>query len=43
MEPPVTVSADGLISVPEEPGLGHEVLWDRVGRATLWKEEWVAP
>jgi O-succinylbenzoate synthase len=39
VEPPVTVSAEGLIAVPTEPGLGHEVVWDRVERATVWKDE----
>jgi o-succinylbenzoate synthase len=41
IDPPVTVSSDGLITVPQRPGLGHEVLWARVDRATLWKEEWL--
>ena len=40
VDPPVTVSADGLITVPTGPGLGHEVLWARVEKATQWNEEW---
>jgi len=34
IEPPVTVDADGLIRVPKGPGLGHEIVWSRVDRAT---------
>jgi o-succinylbenzoate synthase len=40
VDPPVTVSPDGLIAVPDAPGLGHEVVWPRVEKATLWREEW---
>lgn len=40
VEPPVTVSSDGLIAVPDGPGIGHEVVWSRVERATVWQEEW---
>jgi O-succinylbenzoate synthase len=40
VDPPVTVSKEGLIAVPEAPGLGHEVVWPRVERATQWKDEW---
>lgn len=43
VEPAVTVSADGLITVPQGSGLGHEVVWARVERATLWKEAWKNP
>ena len=39
IEPPVTVSSAGLITVPEGPGLGHEIVWPRVDRATLAREE----
>ena len=39
VDPPVTVSPDGLIAVPEGPGLGHEVVWARVEKATQWKDE----
>ncbi len=38
IEPPVTVAPDGTIAVPEGPGLGHEVIWARVERATRWRE-----
>jgi O-succinylbenzoate synthase len=41
IDPPVTVSRDGLIAVPEGPGLGHEIVWARVEKATLAKEEWL--
>ncbi len=40
VDPPVTVSPDGFIAVPEDPGLGHAVVWPRVEQATLWKDEW---
>jgi O-succinylbenzoate synthase len=40
IDPPVTVSPDGLITVPEGPGLGHEIVWPRVEKATLAREEW---
>jgi O-succinylbenzoate synthase len=40
VDPPVTVSPDGLVAVPEGPGIGHEVVWDRVERATKWREAW---
>jgi O-succinylbenzoate synthase len=40
VDPPVTVSREGLIAVPDGPGIGHDVVWPRVERATLWKEEW---
>ena len=40
VDPPVSVSADGLIEVPEGPGIGHEIVWSRVERATRSKEEW---
>jgi O-succinylbenzoate synthase len=41
VDPPVTVSPDGLIAVPESPGLGHQIVWPRVEKATLAKEEWL--
>jgi O-succinylbenzoate synthase len=41
IDPPVTVSPDGLIAVPEGPGLGHAIVWPRVEKATLAKEEWL--
>jgi o-succinylbenzoate synthase len=40
VEPAVTVSPEGLIAVPEQPGLGHEVIWPRIERATEWKDVW---
>jgi O-succinylbenzoate synthase len=40
VDPPVTVSKEGLISVPEKPGIGHEIVWKRVEKATTHKEEW---
>ena len=40
IDPPVTVSPDGLITVPEGPGLGHEIVWPRVEKATVAREEW---
>jgi len=40
VDPPVTVTPDGAIAVPEGPGIGHAILWDRVERATKWREAW---
>jgi O-succinylbenzoate synthase len=40
IDPPVVVSREGLIAVPEGPGIGHEVLWKRVERATAFREVW---
>jgi o-succinylbenzoate synthase len=40
VDPPVTVSRDGAIAVPTRPGIGHEIVWARVERATRFKEEW---
>jgi O-succinylbenzoate synthase len=40
VDPPVTVAPDGTIEVPEGPGIGHEIVWDRVERATRWREAW---
>ena len=40
IDPPVSVSSEGTIAVPEGPGIGHEILWPRVDRATTWREEW---
>lgn len=34
IDPPVLVSPKGTIRVPTGPGLGHEVVWSRVERAT---------
>jgi O-succinylbenzoate synthase len=41
--PPVTVSKEGTIAVPEGPGIGHEVAWSRVERATVARETWRRP
>ncbi len=40
VDPPVEVAADGTIGVPDGPGIGHAILWDRVDRATTFREEW---
>lgn len=40
IDPPVTVSPHGTIAVPEGPGIGHEILWPRVEKATVAREEW---
>ncbi len=42
VDPPVTVSPQGEIDVPERPGIGHEVVSSRVEKATQWREEWRA-
>jgi len=42
VDPPVTVSREGLIAVPTGPGIGHEIVWARVDRATRGRHEWVA-
>jgi O-succinylbenzoate synthase len=42
VDPPVVVAKDGTIAVPESPGLGHEIVWPRVERATEFREEWTA-
>jgi O-succinylbenzoate synthase len=41
--PPVTVSKEGTIAVPEGPGIGHEVAWGRIERATVAREAWRRP
>jgi O-succinylbenzoate synthase len=38
VDPPVTVSERGTIEVPENPGIGHEIVWSRVEKATLHKQ-----
>jgi o-succinylbenzoate synthase len=43
IDPPVVVSPRGTIAVPEAPGIGHEIVWPRVERATSYKEEWRRP
>ena len=40
VDPPVVVSRDGMIAVPEAPGIGQDIVWPRVERATLFKETW---
>ena len=42
VDPPVTVSREGTIRVPRGPGIGHEIVWSRVERATVHSEEWRA-
>jgi O-succinylbenzoate synthase len=32
IEPTVRVRGDGTIAVPEGPGIGYEILWDRVDK-----------
>lgn len=43
VDPPVTVSGDGTIAVPEGPGIGHAIVWPRVERATLAREVFTRP
>jgi len=38
VDPPVEVAGDGTIAVPEGPGIGHEIVWPRVERATVSRE-----
>jgi O-succinylbenzoate synthase len=38
VDPPVTVSREGAIAVPERPGIGHDIVWPRVERATVARE-----
>jgi o-succinylbenzoate synthase len=40
VDPPVVVSPRGTIDVPEGPGIGHEIVWPRVEKATVFREEW---
>jgi o-succinylbenzoate synthase len=40
IEPGVTVDGTGRIRVPSGPGLGHEIVWSRVDRATVSREAW---
>src|SRR5688572_24656975 len=40
VDPPVTVSKNGTIAVPEGPGIGHEIVWPRVERATVARDSW---
>jgi O-succinylbenzoate synthase len=43
VDPPVVVSPQGEIRVPEGPGIGHEIVWPRVERATGFRETWTRP
>ena len=38
IEPPIEVASDGTIAVPRGPGLGVDVVAERVDRATLRRE-----
>jgi O-succinylbenzoate synthase len=40
VDPPVVVSNEGTITVPEGPGIGHDIVWGRVEKATQFKEVW---
>jgi O-succinylbenzoate synthase len=40
VDPPVVVTAEGEVAVPEGPGIGHEIVWSRVERATVFREGW---
>ncbi|MFI5007225.1 MAG: o-succinylbenzoate synthase, partial [Solirubrobacterales bacterium] len=40
IDPPVVVSKEGTIVVPEGPGIGHQIVWPRVEKATTFREEW---
>ena len=40
IEPGVIVDAGGRIQVPKGPGLGHEIVWSRVDRATVHRDVW---
>jgi O-succinylbenzoate synthase len=33
--PPVTVTPNGTIRVPANPGIGYELNWERIRRATV--------
>ena len=43
VDPPVTVAPDGTIPVPEGPGIGREIAWSRVERATGFRTAWTRP
>ncbi len=43
VDPPVVVAPDGTIAVPDGPGIGHAIVWERVERATTFREEWRRP
>jgi O-succinylbenzoate synthase len=40
VDPPVEVSPEGTIAVPEGPGIGHAIVHSRLDRATTWRDEW---
>ena len=40
IDPPVTVSPRGTVAVPEKPGIGHDIVWSRVDKATLHTQAW---
>lgn len=40
VDPPVVVSPRGTIAVPEQPGIGHDIVWSRVDKATLHRLAW---
>jgi O-succinylbenzoate synthase len=40
IEPGVVVDGLGRIGVPDGPGLGHEIVWSRVERATRHRDIW---
>jgi O-succinylbenzoate synthase len=42
VDPPVVVTADGRIAVPEGPGIGHDIVWPRVERATVTRRTWAS-
>ncbi len=39
IRPPVTVTAQGTIRVPDSPGIGYTLDWDRIARATVRARE----
>ncbi len=43
VDPPVVVSRQGTIAVPEAAGIGHEIVWPRVERACDLHETWLPP
>ena len=43
VDPPVVVSPEGAIAVPEGSGIGHAIVWPRVDRATVFRETWARP
>jgi O-succinylbenzoate synthase len=38
VDPPVVVSKEGTIRVPDGPGIGHSIVFSRVERATVFRE-----